>query len=109
MTSDERRARNEAAFRAANEGIRRAQEGLPHVDGLLPFICECDRTDCKQILHVPVGEYETVRERGTQFLVADGHDGGSTAVVARRDGYMVVDKYGTEGEIAEAENPRTEA
>jgi hypothetical protein len=106
MTSAERKAKNEAIFREANEGIRRAQESLDLADGPLPFICECDVPECRQILRVPPETYEWTRQLGNRFLVAAGHEGDSSTVVAQKDGYVVIEKHGVEGAVAEAENPR---
>jgi hypothetical protein len=108
MSSEERKARNEAAFRAANEQIRERQRSLGFADAPLPFICECERPDCTVVLQIPAAEYERVRGKGTRFLVAAGHEGDSNAAVAEHDGYIVIDKDGIEGAVAEATDPRQE-
>jgi hypothetical protein len=108
MTAEERKALNQAAFREANEGIRETQEALAYADAPLPFICECDRPECTQVLPIGTADYERVREKGTQFVVVSGHENGWDPIWAGETGYVVLDKTGIEGIVAEQENPRRE-
>src|SRR4051812_50014471 len=64
-------ARNEAFFRAVNEGIAEASERFESEEA--EFLCECGNEDCTHRLEVPLEEYEQVRESPTQFLVKRGH------------------------------------
>jgi hypothetical protein len=110
MTADteERKARNDAIFREANEQIRAAVDAHGPPMEQLPFICECADESCTDIIRVPLEKYRAVREHPRQFLVAPGHeeDDGAVAVVEREPGYVVVEKTGRAGEVAEqlAEN-----
>jgi hypothetical protein len=104
----ERVAKNDATFREANEGIaasaRRA--GFDRV----PFICECAEPTCTTIVRLSLGEYEDVRASGTRFLIAPHHEATSdehTTVVARADGYLIVEKTGEAAELAEQLDPRS--
>jgi len=52
----ERVARNEAAFREANERIRRR---AAHADlAVVPFLCECADRDCTAAVQLQPAEYE---------------------------------------------------
>ena len=55
-------ARNEAFFRAVNEGIAEASERFESVEG--EFLCECGDANCTDRIEVPLEEYEEVREQG---------------------------------------------
>jgi hypothetical protein len=78
-------------FRAANERLRERVDALA-LPGRRPVICECSDPDCMQILKVARREYEIIRADG-HFVVVGGHEAAEIErVVARRDGYAVVDK-----------------
>lgn len=105
--SVERIARNDAIFREANEGISDAAE--QHVenrqDGVrVPFICECADPNCREIVRVTLEQYREVRSDPRLFLNVRGHQAsaqGWAAAVAAQDGYVVVEKLGAAGDIAE--------
>lgn len=102
----ERVAGNEVAFRRVNESLR-AGKPVADVAQVFPFCCECGRIGCSEILELPLAQYEHVRTDGRRFFVVDGHQIDEVEdVVARHPGYLVVQKRGTAGEIAEAEDPR---
>lgn len=97
----ERVARNESIFRDANARIARAAEDV--VDSA-PFICECAQPSCTTILELRLDEYRAVRDNGRQFVNAPGHEAASEGwgvVVARAGHYVVVEKIGEAGELAE--------
>ena len=102
----ERLAKNESLFRALNENI----SGLAHkLGGREPFefICECSTTGCFERLWLTLDEYERIRQDGTHFLVAEGHeDIEIEQVIAHRDDYVVVEKDGVAGIVAEQDDPR---
>ena len=107
LTAD-RVARNDDAFRKANEGISNvaADQG---VDGLLPFICECADPRCTEIVRLTLAEYEHVRGRPTWFLNAHGHHvtgGPHVEVVEEHERYIVAEKVGRAAEVAEELDPR---
>jgi hypothetical protein len=100
--AEERKARNDAAFRHANEQIRAAVEKHDPPFDQLPFICECAEESCTQIIRVRLKEYCAVRRNPRRFLVAEGHgEDDAGVIVERASGYVVVEKTGRAGEIAE--------
>jgi hypothetical protein len=108
QTTEERKAHNEALFRAANESVRAVQADLGLPAGRpMPFICECDDPRCKTIVRLTQADYEAIRAHARRFLVAPGHEGDGN-LVARCGDYDVVEKSGIAGAIAEATNPRKE-
>ena len=104
--SEERAARNEVSFRAANEklGEKRDEVGA---GGKTPFLCECSDPECTELLQLSFDEYEHVRSRANWFVAAVGHDGEIGRTVEEHGGYTVIEKDGVAGRIAEEENPRT--
>jgi hypothetical protein len=98
----ERVARNDATFREANDGIASAarEAEVPQV----PFICECADLRCTEIVRLSLAEYEQIRADSRRFINVDGHETaaqGYAEVVARCEGYVVVEKLGEAGELAE--------
>jgi hypothetical protein len=91
MSTAEEIARNEAFFRAVNEGIAEASEKFESEEA--EFLCECGDAHCTHRLQVPLEEYETVREHPTHFIVRRGHvEPEIENVVRRRRRYAIVDK-----------------
>ena len=63
--------------------------------------------ECTERIEISFGEYESVRANPRAFVVVAGHaDPECERVVAVRDGYEVVEKYGDAGVVAELEDPR---
>lgn len=102
---EERAARNEALFREVNEQVRDLAERASRAP-TAGFVCECSDGDCSEHLEVPLEAYERVRAEPRRFLVAPGHEGAFERVVEREAAYVVVEKRGTAGEIAERLDPR---
>lgn len=96
MTRQQRVARNQSVFRAANERIEESRRRLSPDGRESPFICECSDERCTAVVLVSPEDYATVRSGETRFLVASGHEGGER-IVERRDGFSMVE---TEGEAA---------
>jgi hypothetical protein len=103
--SAERVAFNDDIFRKANEKIRDRAERLGTDDfERLPIICECAEESCSEVLQVGAGEYERIRADPRLFFNAPGHDAAAQGwgeVVERHEGYVVFEKQGRAGEIAE--------
>ncbi len=96
---EDRRAENEAAFRAANEILERmaAQTGRP--EGV--FICECNRADCLETLTLSRGDYERIRKQPHRFVLLSGHQNDPDEnVIEERDGFVIVEKTGSGEELA---------
>jgi hypothetical protein len=102
----ERAARNEAAFRRANERIEQRLDDLSLRDGRSPFLCECDNPLCTDPVRLTVAQYESVRAHPTRFVVAPGHGGPGTETVARGEHYEVIEKHGAAGAEAARLDPR---
>lgn len=98
-TSEERAARNEAAFRDANDEIAEAAADMGAMPRV-PFLCECDDPRCTEIMRVTLHVYGGVRSHPRRFLVRAGHDSGAT-IVDEGEGFVVIEKDGRAGEVAE--------
>ena len=100
---------NEARFRDANEKIEDAALRLQPDMKTLPFVCECGRPDCFAPLRLTVAEYELARQSATFFVCLPGHqligkDLGREVEI--RDRFVIVEKLGSAGAVAEARDPR---
>jgi len=91
VTSRSELARNEAFFRAVNEGIAEASERFESDEA--EFLCECGDANCTHRIEVSLDDYENVRAHPTRFLVRRGHDLPEVEeVVHRRRRYAIVEK-----------------
>jgi hypothetical protein len=107
-SKEERIARNNATFRQANERIS-AIAAEYQADFRLPFVCECADATCREMLRLFPEQYEEIRANSRHFLQAPGHDvadRGSAVIVAERDNYVIVEKTGHAGDVAEAMDER---
>ena len=99
---DERIARNESVFRAANREIQQADEESGNADGVLEVLCECGQEGCGGLITLTVAEYDGVHAQDDRFVVLAGHENPEIeSVVERRGEYLVVDKFGEAEEIVE--------
>jgi len=105
--NEEKRAENEAAFRAANEQIRTAERRIDPPLERVPYICECDDVACREPIRLTAEEYESVREDGATFVIAQGHPSDGD-VSEQHEEYLVVRKHDRGGEVARALDPREE-
>jgi hypothetical protein len=103
---EERAGRNEALFREVNEQGRALAERFAEPEGVPAFVCECSDDACVERIRVPIKVYESVRAHPRRFLVAPGHAGEFEQVIEEADGYLVVEKTGVAGRIAERNDPR---
>jgi hypothetical protein len=101
---DERVARNELAFRQANESLRTVFEGAvadDQPDEAFPFLCECGERLCTEVVPVSLEAYGQVRSHPARFVILPGHKQlDSEQVVESAQGYQVVEKTGVAGELA---------
>lgn len=106
MTPRAENARNEAFFRAVNEGIAEASERFESEEA--EFLCECGDPDCTHRIEVSLEEYENVRAHPTRFLVRRGHvEPEIEQVVTRRRRYTIVEKVdAVAARIVRRLNPR---
>ena len=103
--TQERIGINQSRFREANERIELTADKMGLV-GLVPFICECAQTECVEIVRLSIEDYEEVRRHPRLFFTAPGHeqidvDASAAVVVGEGDGYVLVEKIGVAGEVAE--------
>ena len=107
--SDEREARaarNESLFRVVNEKLVAMNEALANVSETFVIACECADTTCIEMLDIRPDDYLSVRAEPRWFIVLPGHVVADVERVIREaDGYVVVEKIGTAGEVAEAADP----
>lgn len=99
-------AREEAVKREVNEAI---EEGLwpDEREDTIRMRCECGSTDCNAFVNIEVPAYERVRDHGRRFVLAVGHQDPRVEKVVYGTGhYLVVEKLGHAGEVAEQLDPR---
>jgi hypothetical protein len=104
--SEERVARNEALFREFNERV----EDLADSGGAdrVRFVCECGDLDCLDRVELTRAAYEELRSDPTHFVVAPGHENAEVErVVARGEGYHVVEKLEAAAQVAIEHDPRS--
>jgi hypothetical protein len=98
VVSDPRAERikaNNESFRQANESIRHRADAVGADMEQLPFLCECPVEGCVEILRLTSAEYTAIRENPRWFMTAVGHEEAEkpvAEVVARNDGYVIVEK-----------------
>ena len=98
-------ANTEILFREVNESIQSLAGGLGGDDH--EFICECSRIACADLVKLSRLDYERVRAEGARFFVVPGHEDASVElIVATTPTYLVVEKDGHAGIVAEAADPR---
>lgn len=100
----EKIARNNAAFRDANESIEQTAEtyGLAREDSV-PFICECSDRSCVEIIRMTLTEYDHIRSNPRWFAHAPNHEEhieGVVSPVERHSRYVVVEKINRAGDVA---------
>ena len=105
-----RKAANEAVFREVNERIEGLQRRFAVTqDEPLHIVCECDRLECTERLHVSVDVYEETRGDSARFFVSPGHEDISVEEVIDTGGnYLIVRKRpGEPQQIAAETDPRS--
>ena len=99
----------EALFREVNERVEELAKDFGVYDEPLDLLCECGDGDCVERIRMPVAEYRELRSDATRFAVLPGHVIPDVeSIVARREGYDVVEKHtGGAAEIAAETDPRS--
>ena len=98
---EQRAARNEALFREVNENIA-SLEARHGSSGEPVFICECANPDCTAQLAVERDVYQRTRAQSRWFLLIPGHeDPQLERIVERHPDFLVVEKTGAAGRVAE--------
>ena len=109
-TSDERKGLNQGVFRAANEKLEQNAKALvgAEPEAAVPFLCECPRTECTEVVLVTLAEYEVVRSVPERGIAKLGHDDPEVEnVVARNDRFVMTEKFGRAGEVHAEQDPRS--
>ncbi len=99
---DERKARNEALFREANERLRAGARQIVGTDweGPVPFLCECPRPDCGGVVLLTLSDYRRIRADPQRAFVKPGHEDRSIErITEENDDYVVVEKHGRRGDV----------
>jgi hypothetical protein len=105
-SSADRIAHNEAVFRDINERIANGHWPGDQADPVA-FRCECGRIGCNQLVELTMSAYERARADARRFILVAGHEIPDVEVVVERgDGYVVVEKVGVAGDVADATDPR---
>lgn len=106
--TSEQVARNDDAFRKANERLELGALAVRGNDPI-PFLCECAEPGCTEVILLSLEEYEAIRRDSRTFVNVPGHEAsanGWAEVVADRGHYVVVEKIGAAGVLADALDDR---
>lgn len=90
----EQTLRRQRLLREVNEEIARLSASFGGSrDETLSVLWECT-TACAELISPSAGEFEEVRQHSGRLVLKSGHErtGGQGSVVARHDGYLVVEK-----------------
>ena len=91
----ERIAKNNTIFRDANQHIRAKADEYQTDIVRIPFLCECPREDCTELVPLTISEYSQVRSNGSHFFTLPDHAEAERplgTVVQHEDGYVIVEK-----------------
>lgn len=92
--------------RVINEEIRAAAEGFDSAVEV-NLLCECSKPGCWALLRISVADYEDVRRFPTRFLIRPNHlSEGTERIVVELSGFSVVEKVGSDAELAIQRDPR---
>ncbi|HST15599.1 MAG TPA: hypothetical protein VLJ44_12200 [Gaiellaceae bacterium] len=94
----------QVAGRAENEAIQASADRLTLL-GPIPFVCECAKRDCAEIVRLSFDEYEAIRQFPRRFFNVSGHETPSVEARAERilavvGDLTVVEKIGVAGDLA---------
>jgi len=82
------------------------ESGAPASATSMKCECECHRVECGNSFQITIDAYETVRTEGRRFVVTPGHQSDDEALISIMDTYLVIEKVGEQGAMAEELNPR---
>jgi hypothetical protein len=98
-----RAARNQSLFRVINEKMRGMNDQFAWLAGTFTIACECADMNCVETMEVDPQSYLSMRDEPRQFAVLPGHVYPDVEVVVREsEGYVVVEKMGEAGAVAES-------
>jgi hypothetical protein len=97
---------NQSLFRAVNVEIETVNETFGQATETVAIACECADVKCIEMLEIAPDEYLAVRAEPRHFVVLSGHLYPEVERMVRElDGYVVVEKTGTAGDVAEKLRP----
>lgn len=98
-----RAARNQSLFRSLNEKMGELNKTFESMTETFAIACECADTNCIDMINIRPDDYFAVRSVPRHFVVRAGHVYPDVEVVVREsdDDYVVVEKIGAAGEVAE--------
>jgi hypothetical protein len=100
---ERRMTANETLARRINEAIE--YERPRNGDSGERFVCECVSKRCTEALDLAIDEYVRVRSHPRRFIVVEGHEEPAIeSIVEIYPGYVVVEKRGEAGRLAEADS-----
>jgi hypothetical protein len=103
----ERLTHNQALFRDINERVEQLVGRASDTTAREEFLCECASDACVQHITITLEQYREVRSSPVTFAVAadEAHVFADIEqVVARHEGYWVVEKQGKAAEVARADS-----
>lgn len=97
-------AEHQISFREANERIQATADSAPLL-GLIPFVCECPRSECTDVVRLTFDEYDAIRQHPRRFFNVPGHERDSVAAGAETtlvvlERFAIVEKIGIAGDLA---------
>ena len=95
-----RQAVNESVHRTMNE--QRERDAIHELAVSMRCECECLRAECGDTFDIAIDAYEAVRANGHRFIVKPGHEGEDERVISRTEAYVVIEKLGEQGRIADS-------
>ena len=115
MTTDDadaiRIAANENVLRERNERAKQSNAYHVWVDPPFPeWTCECGDMNCSEPIGLTIEEYEGVRAKAIQFVIAPSPEHVTAEVehvVLRTDRYWVVEKVGVGAQMSKELDPHS--
>jgi hypothetical protein len=96
-------AENQSLFREVNQRVETLTEREATVTEPINFVCECAMTDCSAHIELTDADYEAIRANPRRFFVLPDHVfPEAEEVVGQEEGYVIVEKVGAAGRVAEA-------
>jgi hypothetical protein len=97
---------NESVHRTMNE--LREKDALAAPTASMNCECECSRSECNSGFQITIADYEAVRANGRRFVVTPGHEDEDEEIIATTPEYVVIEKLGEQGRIADSLKPRSD-
>lgn len=100
--TDEARARNEKLKSYVNDRVEDLNDALDASTPVSDWICECADASCTAPVRASARVYDDVRGHPRRFMIVPGHERPELERVVEHGGeYLIVEKVGEAGEIAE--------